>query len=198
MKNNNEVMNIFKAEELLITIDMVNGFVKEGSLAAPSIERVVPRQVEILDEAIADDKTGLIFIRDCHTKNSVELKRYAPHCLKDTRETELIDAIKKYEIYGLTFFKNSTNLTYVLADTLTMFNNLKEIKLMGCLSDVCVFDGAIGLRTYLDEINKDVTVSVYEDAIDTYDSPTHPADLINHQYLDLMENKGIKILRRTK
>ena len=45
---NNDIEKLKRVRELLVTIDMVNGFVKEGSLAAPSIMRVVPRQVELL------------------------------------------------------------------------------------------------------------------------------------------------------
>ena len=46
----NKIEYLKKIRELYIVIDMVNGFVKEGNLAAPSIERVVPTQYKILDE----------------------------------------------------------------------------------------------------------------------------------------------------
>ena len=195
---NNNFAGVKDAKELLITIDMVNGFVKEGTLAAPNIMDVVPRQVELLQEAVNDDKTGLIFIRDCHRKDSVELKRYAPHCIEGTSETEVIDELKNYVIYGLTFFKNSTNLTYTLQKSLLEFKNLERINLMGCLSEVCVLDGALGLRTYLDEMNKDVEVCVYPDAIDTYDAPGHDRKEINEKAIAFMEANGIKILRKER
>ena len=51
---NNDIERLTRVKELLITIDMINGFVKKGTLAAPSIMRVVPRQKELLDEAIND------------------------------------------------------------------------------------------------------------------------------------------------
>ena len=111
---------------------------------------------------------------------------------------KVIDELKNYVIYGLTFFKNSTNLTYTLQKSLLEFKNLERINLMGCLSEVCVLDGALGLRTYLDEINKDVEVCVYPDAIDTYDAPGHDRKEINAKAIAFMEANGIKILRKER
>ncbi len=194
----NNINSIKDAKELLITIDMINGFVKEGNLAAPSIKRIIPRQQEILKEAVEDNKTGIIFIRDSHQKDSVELKRYAEHCLAGSWESEVIDELKDFTIYSLSFFKNNTNLTYVLQDTLSLFKNLEKVKLMGCLSDICVLHGALGLRNYFDEVNRDVDVMVYEDAIDTFDAPNHQADLINQESLRFMENNGVKVIKKVK
>ncbi len=196
--NNNDIEKLRRVKELLITIDMVNGFVKEGPLAAPSIMRVVPRQIELLEEASKDDKTGIVFVRDSHPIDAVEFKTYGPHCIEGTKETEVIDELKKYEKVGLTYFKNSTNLMYALGlqQDLIRFFNLERIRLMGCLSEVCVENGAIGLRTFFDQINRDVEVCVYEDAIDTFDAPLHNADLRTKEALNKMEANGVKVLRR--
>ena len=77
-----DIEKLMEARELLITIDMINGFVKEGRLAAPSIMRVVPRQIELLEEASKDDKTGIVFVRDSHPIDAVEFKTYGSHCIK--------------------------------------------------------------------------------------------------------------------
>ena len=76
--------------------------------------------------------------------------------------------------------------------------NLERIKLMGCLSEVCVKNGAISLRTFLDQYNKNVEVCVYEDAIDTFNAPGHDADLVNKNALEDMKANGIKILRKER
>ena len=187
-----------KIKELLIVIDMVNGFVKEGALAAPSIMRIVPRQIHLLDEALVNDDMGIVFIRDNHNEDAIEFKTYGPHCINDTFETELISELKKYESYSYEYLKNSTNLIFAkgLQDDLLKLSNLEKIYLMGCLSDVCVLNGAIGLRTYFDELNKDIEILVYEDAIDTYNAPNHDADKVNEISLEQMKTNGIKILRR--
>lgn len=187
-----------KAKELLINIDMVNGFVKEGTLAAPSIMRVVPRQIELLEEALNNDEKAIMFIRDSHKEDAIEFKTYPKHCVENTKETEVIDELKKYEKYSLEYLKNSTNLIFApnIQKDLLEFENLETIKIMGCLAEICVENGAISLRTFFDQFNKNVEVCVYEDAIDTYDAPGHNREEVIKTALNKMEANGIKILRK--
>lgn len=199
MKTKNSRIEYLKdARELLINIDMINGFIKEGNLAAPSIARIVPRQIELLDEALKSDYAGIAFVRDSHPQNATEFKTYPKHCIVGSRESKLISELQKYERYALTYLKNSTNLIFApnIQNELLMLSNLERIKLMGCLSEVCVLNGAIGLKTFLDEYNRNVEVCVFEDAIDTFDAPNHNADLVNGVALNRMKNNGIKILSK--
>ena len=197
---NNDIERLRKVKELLITIDMVNGIVKEGSLAAPSIMRVVPRQKELLDEAMNDKDTGMVFIRDSHPIDAVEFKTFGVHCLEGTKETEVIDELKLYESYALEYLKNSTNLIFALGmqQDLLNFYNLERIRLMGCLSEVCVENGAIGLKTFFDQVNRDVEVCVHADAIDTFNASGHEADMVTKNALERMKANGIKIMERRK
>ena len=197
---NNDIERLMRVRELLITIDMVNGFVKEGALAAPSIMRVVPRQIELFDDAIDDKNTGIVFIRDSHSAAAVEFRTYGKHCIEGTKETEVIDELKVFEPYALEYLKNSTNLIFALGmqQDLIRFYNLERIRLMGCLSEVCVENGAIGLRTFFDQINKDVEVCVHADAIDTFDAPGHDADMVNVDAIKRMQANGIKVLGKRK
>lgn len=197
---NNDIKYLKEVRELLINIDMLNGFCKKGTLAAPSIMRVVPRQIELLDEGLNNKDTGIIFIRDSHPKGAKEFKTFPEHCLEGTYESELIDELKNYEKYSITYLKNSTNLIFAphIQSDLLELDKLERVKLMGCLAEVCVSNGAIGLRTFFDQNNKDVDVCVYEDAIDTFDAPNHNADIVRNQALVNMEANGIKVLRRVK
>ena len=67
---------------------------------------------------------------------------------------------------------------------------------MGCLAEICVENGAISLRTFFDQFNKNVEVCVYEDAIDTYNAPGHDREEVIKDALNKMEANGIKILRK--
>ena len=196
----NDIELLKEAKELLIVIDMVNGFVKEGTLAAPSIMRVVPRQQELLKEALDSNDTGIVFIRDSHPENAIEFKTYGSHCIEGTKETEVIDELKYYEQYAKEYLKNSTNLMYApnFMDDLLKYNNLEKLRLMGCLSEVCVENGAIGLRTFLDQHNKETEVYVHADAIDTFDVPGHSADHVTDEAIKRMQANGIKILGRRR
>ena len=191
---NNNIEYLKNVRELLINIDMVNGFVKEGTLSAPSIMRVVPRQIELLNEALRSDKAGVVLIRDSHPIDAVEFKTYAPHCIEGTKESEIIDELKLFEPYALEYLKNSTNLIFApnLQKDLLRLNKLERIRVMGCLSEVCVLNGAIGLRNYFDQINKNVEVCVHPDAIDTFDVEGHRADLVTENALREMQANGVK------
>jgi len=197
-KSKDEIEFLKSIEELIVNIDMINGFVKKGELAAPSIKRVVPRQIELLNDAIESDGKAIAFVGDWHTNGSIELKRYAKHALQNTYEAEFIDELKSFIPFSLVYRKNSTNCIYVMQKDLLKMPNLKKVKLMGCLSDVCVTHGGLGFRTFFDEVNKDVEVGVYADAIDTFDAPGHNADLVNRNALENMEANGIKVLRKTR
>ena len=69
---------------------------------------------------------------------------------------------------------------------------------MGCLSEVCVLNGAIGLRNFFDEYNRHIEVMVHPDAIDTFDSLDHPADLVTENALKQMQSNGIKVLSKKR
>ena len=72
MKN---VENLKVYETALIVVDMVNGFVNEGVLHDKNIKKIVPRQLELLEEA---EKKGslIILVKDTHNKNATEFKRF--------------------------------------------------------------------------------------------------------------------------
>ena len=41
--------------------------------------------------------------------------------------------------------------------------NLKEIIVVGCCTDICDFNGTMGLANYLDQWNRDVEIKVYQE-----------------------------------
>ena len=120
------------------------------------------------------------------------------HSLEGTDEAEQIDEEKGYA--NRVFYKNCTNLIFApgLQEYLKGLPKLERVRLMGCLSEICVTNGGIGLRTFFDQNDMDVEVCVHADAIDTYDAPGHDADLVTEQALKMMESNGIKVLRKER
>ncbi|MBQ8892064.1 MAG: cysteine hydrolase [Bacilli bacterium] len=186
--------------ELLVVIDMVNGFVKSGTLASPSIMRIVPRIRELLNKYLEKNNSKIVFVRDSHSANAEEFKIYGPHCIEGTKETEVIDELKFAEKDAYTYFKNSTNLVFAdkFIHDLTNMRNLEKIDFCGCLSEVCVENGAISTRNLLDELNRNVVVGVHADAIDTYDAPGHERDEINQAAINRIKRNGVKIYKKGK
>ena len=148
--------NLKEIRELLVVVDMVNGFVKEGSIATPSIMRIVPRIEKLLNYYLEKEFGGIAIVRDSHPKNAVEFNVYAPHCIEGTKESELIDELKFAEPYALTYLKNSTNLVFAknFMNDLSKMENLKKIGFTGCLAEVCVLQGAMSTKKLFDECRK--------------------------------------------
>lgn len=198
MKN---VKNLKVYETALIVVDMVNGFVNEGVLHDKNIRKIVPRQLELLEEA---EKKGslIILVKDTHNKNATEFKRFGntTHCIQGTSEAELIDELKPFEQKDnvITVEKNSTSLmeSPEFREIVKQAENLKEVNFVGCCTDICVFNGAMGLANYYDEWNRDVTINVHEDAIATY-SEDEREEYVQSAKL-LMKQQGINLVSKKR
>lgn len=198
IENNGQKREKENIRELLITIDMVNGFIKKGALAAPSIMRIVKRQQELLEDFEQKEDTANVFVRDVHTEDSVEFKTYGKHCVRGSGEELVIPELEKWHQGAFDFEKNSTDF-FLAPGVLSFFEglpNLKVVKYQGCLSEICVKNAAITLKNYFDQVNRDIEVGVYEDAIDTYDAPGHNADEVTKLALKDMEANGVKVYRK--
>ena len=60
-------------EKLLVVVDMVNGFIKEGNMADPYINHITPRIINLVEKVIEEEE-GLAFVKDTHEKDSTEFK----------------------------------------------------------------------------------------------------------------------------
>ena len=189
--------NIKEVKKALIVVDMVNGFIKEGNMKDKSIENIVPENERLINEFIKEDE-GLIFIKDCHQENSIEFKKFPKHCVKGTSEANLVDELLKYEQDALVYEKNSTSAIFAqhFIDDISKMENLSEVVITGCCTDICVSNLAIPLQNYFDENNKEVNIIVPENAVETYDAPYHPRDIYNDMAFKLMNQAGIKLVKK--
>lgn len=198
MKN---VKNLKVYETALIVVDMVNGFINEGVLHDKNIKKVLPRQLELLEEAEKKESL-IILVKDTHDPNATEFKRFGntTHCIKGTSEAELIDEFKPFEQKDnvITVEKNSTSLmeSPEFREIVRQAENLKEVNFVGCCTDICVFNGAMGLANYYDEWNRDVTINVHEDAIATY-SEDKRGEYVRSAKL-LMKQQGINLVSKKR
>lgn len=195
------IKNLKVYKKCLIVVDMVNGFVKEGILHDKHIKGIIPRQEEII-EGYLNAGELVVFIKDTHTKDSVEFKRFGNtnHCLNKTSESELVSELKSYENMNnvVSIEKNSTSFMEAPAfrNLVEEAQNIKEVDVVGCCTDICVANGTIGLANYYDEWNRDVDIRVNLDAIDTYHSDTHNRAKYSQAAQLLMEQQGIQLVKK--
>lgn len=181
-------------EKLHVVVDMVNGFIREGAMASANIEHIIPRIKTLIDKAI-ENGDGVAFIKDTHKKDSLEFKKFPEHCVKGTAEAELVDELKPYEEGALVYEKNSTSTMFApgFMKDIDAMKKLREVIITGCCTDICVLNLAIPLTNYFDQNDRDVKVTVLEDAVETYDAPTHEAKEYNEMALKLMRQAGIEV-----
>ena len=181
--------------KLLICVDMVNGFVKDGPMSDTYIEHIVPENIKLMEEITNDDE-GLAIIKDTHKADAIEFKRYPIHCVENTKEAELIDELKRFENDALVYKKNSTSTIYApgFLEDIDKMDNLKEVIITGCCTDICVINLAIPLKNYFDEHDRDINIKIYKSAVETYNSPEHKREEYRNIAFKLMKQAGIELV----
>lgn len=185
-------------KKLLIVVDMVNGFVREGAMSSQNIEHIVPEVERLVKKFTETNDNHVAFVRDTHEPDAREFKRYPVHCLKGTGESENIDELKKYEKMALIHEKNSTSAIFPsdLLENLDKMKKLEEVVIVGCCTDICVMNLAIPLQNYFDQVNRDIPIVVPENAVETYDAPNHNAEEWNDMAFKFMNQAGIKLVKK--
>ena len=185
--------------KVLYIIDMVKGFVEKGAMADPYIAHTIPEQLKLI-EKFQKEQQALAFVKDNHTEDCVEFKYFPPHCIIGTEEADLVDDYQKYEPESLIYPKNSTSAIFapnVITD-LNAMENLEEIVVGGCCTDICDLNFLIPLKNYLNQINCDIPVIAIKSAMETYNAPTHNREYYNKIAYDLMQQAGIIVLEDYK
>lgn len=194
-----KIKNLKIYEKCLIVVDMVNGFVREGVLHDDKIASVIPNQIELIEKYNKEGEL-VIFIKDTHDEDAVEFKRFGntKHCVRGTKEAALVDELLPYEDKENTVSieKNSTSFmeSPQFRELVSELDNVKLFEIVGCCTDICDFNGSMGLANYCDQWNKDVEILVHQDAVATY------SENIRQEYVDaaylLMQQQGIKLVRK--
>lgn len=191
------IKNLKLYERVLIVVDMVNGFVYNGPLHDIECSKIIPRQKEIIDDYL-DNGDLVVFIKDTHTKDSTEFSRMPIHCLENTDESELVPELREYvgRDNVITINKNSTsfNETPEFRELITNLVNLKRVDEIGVCTDICDFNGIMGLANRLNQENRDVSIYVHKDAVATFNE-TERREYVEAAKL-LMKQQGINIIRK--
>lgn len=195
----NEVKNLKLYKGCLIIVDMINGFLKEGVLHDEEIGRIIPRQIELIKQAKNEGKL-IVFIKDTHPENAVEFSRFGntEHCRDNSSECKLVSVLAEYEEEEgtVSIKKNSTNFMEApdFRKLMEQQTELEEFDIVGCCTDICVFDGAMGLAGYLDQWNRPHIIRVHEDAVATYNE-NNRKEYVTAAKL-LMEQHGIQLVKK--
>ncbi len=178
---------------VLVIVDMVNGFVREGALSSPNAETIVPGIAGLMQ---ACTKRGYrqIFFADCHTPDSPEFSAYPVHCVEGTAECEPVKELAELGEYQL-IRKNSTNGSQEpeFREWLTASPEIENFVIVGCCTDICVQQFALGVKTECNRRNRPSKVIVVADLCSTYDAPGHESGAVELMSFYNMQTNGVEV-----
>lgn len=177
----------------VIVVDLVNGFAKEGSLYSDRVEGIIEEAKLVLDQ-LRD--ANHVFLCDAHTTTAAEFSVYPSHCIRGSKESELVGELEPMLEKGIRIEKNSTNgfLEESFQDWLKK-HDIKHYVIIGCCTDLCVMQFALTLKTHYNRLNREIDIVVLEDVVETYHLQTHPGDFMHIMALKFMQDMGIRIGR---
>ena len=187
--------NLSEAKKLLVVVDLVNGFVREGAMADPYIQHIIPESERRVRKFLKQGDQ-VVYVREWHKDDCTEFKRYPKHCMAETFEAEMVEELTKYEDKVIIQKKNSTSamFAYGFEEILKSMKKLEEVVIIGCCTDICVLNLAIPMKNYFDEQDRDIAIVIPKNAVETYDAPIHPRDKYNEIAFKLLKQAGIKIV----
>ena len=179
----------------LFIVDMNNGFAKEGALSSPRVEEII-EPIADFGKAISSKINTIVAFTDTHDEDAVELKSYPAHCLRGDMESEVVKeilAIDNLEIIE----KNSTNGFFAI--DIEKYKNLDNFIVVGCCTDICVYQFVLTLKTYFNQNNLDKNIIVPMNLVETYDiDMVHSGDFLNTIFLNSMMQNGINVVKEIK
>ncbi len=180
-------MKLTKNDKIII-IDMVNGFAFEGALSSPNVANLIPKMKEFIMNAIKN-QIEIVHYTDSHPENCNEFNAYPPHCIIGSSEADIVEELNFSEIEIIK--KNSTN--GFLAKN-PFEDNIKNLYIIGCVSDICIYDFAHTAIKYVHEKDLNITVNVIENLCATFDAPNHDATNVHISTMEKLKNDGVNII----
>lgn len=178
---------------VLVIVDVINGFIREGAMADSRIEYIIQGTAKLLEKCIEAGIPAVAFA-DSHCENAEEFSSYPVHCISGSPECELVNELKEKTGYILAE-KNSTNgfFSPVMQKFLSDNPERTDFIVCGDCTDICVMNFCLSLKAYFDQNNIRCSVAVLSDLTETYNSDQHDADIMNLAASEFMKNAGIKI-----
>lgn len=158
---------------VVITVDMLVGFVRHGNLCSPRYEAMVPRLREHL-EARAASGAGLVFLADTHAADDPEFATFPPHCIEGSGEEDVIPELAALARRGTVVRKRTfSGFRGTTLDATLERLAPAVVEVVGVCTDICVLHTVYDLRV------RGYDVVVRRDLVDTYDAPGHDAAEFN-------------------
>lgn len=189
---------LIRMKNVLVIVDMINGFKKFGNMAITDADHIDGEILRLL-KMFLENGDDVVSIQEGHSEDSVEFNDFPGHGILNTPEAELVDFLKPFEKKMKVIRKNSTSgfVTKEFQEYLEKNKHLiKKMIFVGVCEDICVLNIAIPTKMYFNENNINCEVIVPQNAVETFDSETHPREEYKILTKKLLRLNGIKVPER--
>ena len=189
-------MTILSENTALFNIDTNMGFVYSGPMANPLAAERIPKIVELFTKA-NEKSIPIILATECHDESCLEFNDYPPHCIRGSEEANIIPELENFKT-DFVVHKNSTNTFHEneIKEWLNNHRNITTIVFCGFVTDICIMQFAVSVKTYCNNIGRKIDIVICEPAVQSYDlnvgdiQVDHNADLHHLMGLRFMHNAG--------
>lgn len=181
----------------IVFVDIIEGFVNVGTLSSPRAKDIL-KYVKYLNENSSEFHK--IYFVDTHNEDAEEFRTYPPHCIVNTQEAVLAKEllVDKNNSKSVVIEKNSTNgfLAPQFQKWLEDNSQVENFIITGLVTDICVMQFALTLKTAFNEKNKKSNLVIPIQCIETFDlaATNHHASLMNLFAIYNMQMNGVKFV----
>lgn len=193
----------------IISVDVINGFLYEGTLASPRVAAIDAPITNLMKAAWEKGLRDILLVQDAHDEETMEFREFGPHAIQGTAEAETIDRIKDLPFFdALTIlYKDSLHpaLNNEFDDWLAERGDLDTIIAVGDVTDLCLYQLAMYLKLKANADRKNWRVIVPENCTQTWhlsveDAQNMPAkphhgDLLHATFLYHLALNGIEVVK---
>lgn len=185
-----DLKSLDKNRTMLLIVDINKGFAKAGALYSDRIEKLI-NPISNLAKYALNKGIRVKAFTDYHTEDSIELRAYLKHCMKDTDEWELVEELN---LEGIEVIKKNSTNGFLEENFILNKEEIDNVIIVGDCTDICIYQLAISLRAEFNRVNKDGEIYVPKKLVDTFDMPMHKANFMNYVFLNSMLDNGVKVI----
>ena len=200
---------IYPDRTALVSIDMVNGFCHQGSLASENVKSIIPEVVTLMKKLNNSGVTRFLLFQDSHDVKAEEFKAYPPHCIKGSVESQTIpeylnlpftDKLKVFEKNSVSALQNT-----LFSDWLAKNKHVDTFIMVGNCTDICIYQAVLELKTEANSLNAPRRIIVVENCVATFETSLatarkigampHDSNLLHDIFLYAMKLNGAEVIK---
>ena len=191
----------------VLTVDLIRGFCDEGALVSSRISKLVEPTCAFLRNCFEAQLRTFLFPCDAHQVDSPEFQSFPVHCVKGTKESELVspllslpfsDSFERFDKRSVSSIVETSLASRLMGD------KFRTLICLGDCTDLCLYHLATGLRFLANSEGLPWRILVPANLVATYDVSIadaeklgilpHPGDLLHSLFLYHLELNGVEVV----